>query len=294
MTNLRALLAPLKVLDAVHRHGGVSRAALQIHLTVGAVSQQLNQLEILMGVKLTRKSGRIVHLNDIGVQLAQRAGESFDRIEQAVQDATARGKGTQKLRLTVMPTFAIRWLIPRLAGLYAMSPTIDLEITTGASATVDTELGNMDFVLRHGSGHWDGVASHHIFDDAYVPVCSPRVAEALHRPEDLFGTQLLHSMMIPSAWQAWFDSACVSGSPAQPGLTFGNAALCYQAAIDGLGVAIAQFAYVQEDLSAGRLVRPFDHVAHTGLAYYLVCDEREMGRTPIALFCRWLEAQKQG
>lgn len=294
MTNLRALLGPLKVLDAVHRHGGISRAAPQLHLTVGAVSQQLNQLEILLGVKLARKSGRTVHLNDIGLLLAQRAGESFDRIEQAVNDAIARGKNTPKLRLMVMPTFAIRWLIPRLASLYAMMPTIDLEITTGASAGVDAELGDMDFVLRHGSGRWDGMASHHIFDDAYVPVCSPRVAESLHQPTDLFRTQLLHSMMIPSAWQAWFDSARVSGSPAQPGLTLGNAALCYQAAIDGLGVAIAQCAYVQEDLSAGRLVRPFDYVAHTGLAYYLVCDERETDRAPISLFFRWLELQKQG
>jgi len=294
MTNLRAILGPLKVLDAVHRHGGISRAAQQLHLTVGAVSQQLNQLEVLLGLELARKSGRIVHLNDVGQLLAQRAGESFDRIEQAVQDAVARGKGTQKLRLKVMPTFAIRWLIPRLASLYAMSPAIDLEITPGASVGVDAELGNMDFVLRHGSGRWDGMASHHIFDDAYVPVCSPRVAEALHQPQDLFGMQLLHSMMIPSAWQTWFDSACVSGSPAQPGLTLGNAALCYQAAIDGLGVAIAQFAYVEGDISEGRLVRPFDHIAHTGSAYYLVCDEREMGRAPISLFCRWLEAQKQG
>ena len=291
MTNLRAILGPLRVLDAVHRHGGVSHAAGHLHLTVGAVSQQLKQLETLLGVEIARRDGRIVRLTDVGQVLAQRSGDSFDRIEQAVQDAVARGKGTQKLRLKVMPTFAIRWLIPRLASLYAMSPSIDLEITTGASATSDTELGDMDFVLRHGHGTWEGIASHRVFEDAYVPVCSARVADTLKQPEDLLRVQLLHSMMIPSAWGAWLESAGVTGTPAQPGLTLGNAALCYQAAIDGLGAAIAQLAYVQDDLTLGRLVRPFEHVAHTGQSYYLVCDEREIDRAPISLFRKWLEAQ---
>jgi DNA-binding transcriptional LysR family regulator len=258
---------------------------------VGAISQQLKQLETLLGVEITRKEGRNVRLTDVGQLLAQRTRDPFDSIEQAVEDAIARGRGTQKLRLKVMPTFAIRWLIPRLASLYAMSPNIDLEITTGASATVDTELGSMDFVLRHGKGTWDGVASHRIFEDAYVPVCAPRVAAALRKPEDLLRLQLLHSLMIPSAWDAWFESAGVSGTPAQPGLTLANAALCYQAAIDGLGAAIAQLAYVQDDLSLGRLVRPFEHVAHTGLAYYMVCGECEIDRGPISQFRRWLEAQ---
>ncbi|KJK23234.1 hypothetical protein UB46_17290 [Burkholderiaceae bacterium 16] len=290
-TNLRALLGPLRVLDVVHRFGGVSLAAEHLHLTVGAVSQQLKQLETLLGIEISRKDGRQVRLTEVGQILAQRAGNSFDGIEQAVQDAIARGKGTQKLRLTVMPTFAIRWLIPRLAGLYAISPSLDIEITTGASAHFDTELGNMDFVLRHGKGTWDGVVSHFIFEDAYIPVCAPRVAETLRQPEDLLQVQLLHSMMIPSAWEAWFESAGISGAPAHPGLTLANAALCYQAAIDGLGAAIAQLAYVQDDLSLGRLVCPFEHVAHTGLAYYLVCDEREIDRVPISLFRQWLETQ---
>ena len=293
MANLRALLGPLKVLDAIHRFGGVSNAAGHLHLTVGAISQQLKQLETLLGVDMTRKEGRNVRLSDVGQLLAQRTRDPFDSIEQAVEDAIARGRGTQKLRLKVMPTFAIRWLVPRLASLYEMSPSIDLEITTGASANFDTELGSMDFVLRHGKGTWDGVASHHIFEDAYVPVCSPRVAATLRKPEDLLHVQLLHSLMIPSAWDAWFESAGVSGKPAHPGLTLANAALCYQAAIDGLGAAIAQLAYIQDDIFVGRLVQPFEHVARTGLAYYLVCDERETDRRPIPIFRKWLETQKK-
>lgn len=281
------------MLDAVHRFGGVSPAAGHLHLTVGAISQQLKQLETLLGVEITRKEGRNVRLSEVGQLLAQRTHDPFDSIEQAVEDAIARGRGTQKLRLKVMPTFAIRWLIPRLASLYAMNPSIDLEITTGASASFDTELGSMDFVLRHGKGTWDGVASHRIFEDAYVPVCSPRVAATLRQPEDLLQLQLLHSLMIPTAWDAWFASAGVCGTPAHPGLTLANAALCYQAASDGLGAAIAQLAYVQDDIALGRLVRPFEHVCQTGLAYYLVCDERDVDRRSISLFREWLGTQKQ-
>ena len=289
MTVLRALLGPLKVLAAVDRYGGISRSAAPLHLTIGAVSHQLKQLEEMLGIKLFQKEGRESRLTEAGQLLASRASQSFDQIELAIQEAVALGQRREKLRIKVMPTFAIKWLIPRLASFCSMHQDIDIEITTGASATFDSPLENMDFVLRHGTGDWPQMCAHRIFDDAYIPVCSKTIAQRLCTPADLFDVQLLHSMMIPTAWQHWFDSAGIAGTPTQPGLTLANAALCYQAAIDGLGVAMAQKTYVQEDLALGRLVQPFAHVAETGLAYFLVCDARKASIGIVAAFGSWLD-----
>lgn len=291
MTNLRALLGPLKILDAVHRAGGISLAAGPLHLTTGAVSQRLKLLEQLLGIKLFQKQGREAHLTEAGVFLATNVGRSFDQIENVVQEALSLAHRRQKLRIKVMPTFAIRWLIPRLASLYLMHQDIDIEITTSASATFDTPLDDMDFVLRHGKGSWPQTDAIRIFDDAYVPVCSKGVAERLVRVEDLFDAQLIHSMMIPNAWKAWFESAGVAGTPSQPGLNLANAALCYQAAMDGLGVSMAQRDYVKDDLAAGRLVQPFSHISRTGLAYFLVRDSGKADSRTVAAFRAWLNDQ---
>lgn len=289
MTHLRALLGPLKVLDAVYRAGGISKAAGSLHLTQGAISQQLKQLEQMLDIKLLKKEGREARFTEAGQLLASQASQAFDQLEGVVRDAVALGKRQRKLRMTVMPTFAIKWLIPRLASLYALHRDIDIEITTGASASFETPLTNMDFVLRHGKGHWPQACAHRIFDDAYVPVCSPGLAARLRDPADLLQVQLLHSIMIPTAWQLWLDIAGVQGAPALPGMMLGNAALCYQAAIDGLGVAMAQQVYVRDDLAAGRLVQPFDLVARTGLGYFLVCDEKRAQDGTVAIFRKWLE-----
>src|SRR5690606_27447109 len=115
MHKLRSLLGPLRVFDAVNRGRGVSRAADLLHVTPGAVSQQLKHLESVLGVQLYQKEGRELQLTKAGQQLAQRIADLFNRIEDAVQEISESSK-EQKLRLKVMPTFAIKWLVPRLAN----------------------------------------------------------------------------------------------------------------------------------------------------------------------------------
>lgn len=286
MQNLRAFLSPLRAFDAVYRTKGVSRAAQLLHVTPGAVSQQIKQLEAGLGVQLLQKSGRAIEFTAVGERLAHRVCDAFDRLQDALGDL-ADDQRQKKLRLKVTPSLAIRWLVPRLHGFYAEHPDIALEIATIAIAD-DVRLEGADCAIRHGMGEWADVELDHLFDDEFVPVCAPGQAGQLQAPRDLLQANLLHSMMRPQAWPLWFGSAGVA-DPARPrGITLANAALCYQAAADGLGVAMAQRAYVADDLRTGRLVVAVDHSARTELGYYLVCDPIKAATAPVQLFRDWI------
>lgn len=288
MRNLRALLGPLRVFDAVCRAKGVSRAALLLHVTPGAVSQQIKLLEVGLGAQLFRKSGREIELTMMGERLSHRVTDAFDRLNDALNDVAENHVG-QRLRLKVTPSLAIRWLVPRLHGFHAHHPDIELEIATIAMAD-DVRLEGADCAIRHGMGDWADVDLDHLFDDEFLPVCTPCLASQLQTPQDLLKANLLHSMLRPQAWPLWFGSAGLSDPPLLRGITLANAALCYQAAADGLGVAIAQRAYVDDDLRIGRLVVAVDHIARTDLGYYLVCDPLKATTTPVRLFRDWIRS----
>jgi LysR family glycine cleavage system transcriptional activator/LysR family transcriptional regulator of beta-lactamase len=283
---LRNLLGPLRVFDAVHRAGGISRAAELLHVTPGAVSQQIKHLEALMNVTLVRKSGREIELTDAGSMLAMRLADLFDRIEAVIDDVIDVGN-PRRLRLKVLPTFAIKWLVPRLASFYAAHSDIDIEIAT-VSRSEDLHLDNADFIVRHGVGQWEDVHFDHLFDDAFVPVCLPALAATIRAPADVLHATLLHSMMRPDGWPTWLQSVGLGAARTARNVTLANAALCLQAAADGLGVAITQLAYARDELASGRLVRPVDHVATTESGYYLVCDPVRAETQPLKSFREWM------
>ena len=286
MHRLRNLLGPLRVFDAVHRAGGISRAAELLHVTPGAVSQQIKHLEALMNVTLVSKSGREIELTDAGSMLAMRLADLFDRIEAVIDDVIDVGN-PRRLRLKVLPTFAIKWLVPRLASFYAAHSDIDIEIAT-VSRSEDLHLDNADFVVRHGVGEWADVHFDHLFDDAFVPVCLPALAATIRAPADVLQATLLHSMMRPDGWPTWLQSVGLGAARPARNVTLANAALCLQAAADGLGVAITQLAYARDELASGRLVRPVDHVATTESGYYLVCDPVRAETQPLKSFREWM------
>lgn len=288
MQKLRALLGSLRVFDAVCRAKGVSRAAQLLHVTPGAVSQQIKHLETGLGLQLFQKSGREIELTAVGERLAHRVSDAFDRLNDALNDV-ALDPAAKRLRLKVTPSLAIRWLVPRLHGFYAHHPDMDLEIATIAIAN-DIRLEGADCAIWHGMGEWADVELDHLFDDEFLPVCSPSLAGKVRTPQDLLQANLLHSMLRPQAWPLWFSSAGLAEPSRQRGITLANAALCYQAAADGLGIAMAQRAYVEDDLRIGRLVVAVDHVAKTELGYYLVCDPMKATTSPVRLFRDWIRS----
>jgi LysR family glycine cleavage system transcriptional activator len=291
MPELRHLLGPLRVLDTISRAGGVVRAADQLHVTPGAVSQQLKQLETALGVPLFVKSGRHLIPNEAGKELADGLADLFDRMEMLVADTIDRGRNP-RLRVKVSPDFAVKWLVPKLAGFYAAHPHIDLDITT-SSRMEDVHLGSADFALRYGKGGWEDVHSELLFKDSLVPMCSPALAASIREPRDLLNVKLLHSMRRPGAWSIWFASAGLEFDASARRMELANLTLCMQAASDGLGVAIGPAAYLSADRSSDRIVMPLAHVADTGDATYLICDPRKAETPTFREFRCWMQSASE-
>lgn len=286
MHGLRNLLGPLRVLDAINRCGGVTRAAGRLHVTPGAVSHQMRALEAALQTRLFRRIGRDVELTDAGRQLALRLADLFDRIEAAVAEATAQGRA-RRIRVKVIPSFAIKWLMPRLAGFYALHGDIDLEVATVSRAD-DVGLDDADFVVRRGDGNWPGVRADLLFEDALAVACAPAMAAQIRSPRDVLQAKLLHSMIAPASWDAWLRSAGLDEDPSARYIPLANAALCLQAAAQGLGLAVTQLAYMAEDIKSGALVQPVAHVARSGNGYYLVYDPATADMPPFAAFAQWM------
>lgn len=288
MAHPRSRLGALRMFEAVARHASVTRAADELHVTPGAVSQQVRQLEKDLQVELfVRQHGKLA-LTDGGRHLADRLTNSFESIERAVAEV-AGDPGSKKLRLKVTPTFAIRWLVPRLTLFYERHPEFEIEVGTYPRQE-DAFVEEVDFVVRHGRGGWDDCESDPIFGDALTPVCSPAIARQLGTPRDLMTQTLLHSMMRSDAWELWLGAEGLATLRPRRTTKLANAAVTYQAAIDGLGVALAQLQYVRDDLNSGKLVMPFKRVLRTDSGYFLSFARRKASQSNIKLFRQWLRS----
>jgi DNA-binding transcriptional LysR family regulator len=286
-------LSALRTFEVTARTSSVTKAAAELNVTPGAVSQQLRQLQEALRVELfARQRGRLA-LTDPGRYLAARLANCFEQIDRAVREV-AGDPDSRKLQLKVTPTFAIRWLVPRLTHFYTENPDFEIEVGTYPRQE-DVLVDEVDFVVRHGRGDWDDASSDPIFEDALTPVCSPAVAEKLRSPRDLASHNLLHSLMRTDAWELWLAAEGLGDLRARRATKLANAAVTYRAAIDGLGVALAQIPYVREDLDAGRLVTPFQRVLRTGSGYHLAFAHRKSSYPSISIFRKWIqEVPKDG
>jgi LysR family glycine cleavage system transcriptional activator len=211
--------------------------------------------------------------------------ELFDRVEEAVHEATSLGRA-RRVRLKVIPSFAIKWLMPRLAGFYAAHGDVDLEVATVTRAD-DVSLGDADFVVRRGHGRWPGMQAQHLFDDALALTCAPSIAASIRQPGDVLQHKLLHSMIAPVSWDAWLAQAGLPAAGARL-VPLANAALCLQAAAQGAGIALTQQAYMREEIGRGVLVHPLDLTLRSGDAYYLVSTPATLDIGPCAQFAAWV------
>jgi LysR family glycine cleavage system transcriptional activator/LysR family transcriptional regulator of beta-lactamase len=264
------------------------RAAERLHITPGAVSHQIRNLEAQLCTELVRKSGREIELTGTGRQLALGIADLFDRLEAEVAKATDAGK-RRPIRVKVIPSFAIKWLMPRLAGFYALHGAVDVEIATVAR-TDDVGLENADFVVRRGDGNWPDVRADLLFSDALVLACAPAMASRLRTPADVLKEKLLASMIAPTFWEVWLQSAGLAAGPSTRFVPLANAALCLQAAAQGLGVAVTQEAYLAHDFASGTLVNPIPHAARGKDGYYLVWDPANDATYPFREFADWILA----
>jgi LysR family glycine cleavage system transcriptional activator len=191
--------------------------------------------------------------------------------------------------MSVLPSLAARWLVPRLARFHARHPEIDLRLSATQNV-VDFAREDFDGAIRHGRGDWPGLRCDLLLHDEFFPVCSPSLRDGavpLRRPDDLRRHVLLHDSARED-WRLWLAAAGVQGIDLSHGPSFNDGSLLVQAVVAGQGVAVGRRALVAGELAAGRLVQPFDVVLPVDRAYYFVCPEANGDRPKIVAFRNWL------
>jgi len=291
-------LNALRAFEAAARHLNFSRAADELSVTPGAVSQQIQNLEDYVGVALFKRTPKGLLLTDPAQIALPALREAFDRLAEAASMLTAAVDG-RRLTVSVAPSFAAKWLVPRLGQFEILHPQVDVWISAGMEL-VDFNSGEIDIAIRYGAGRYPGLEVVRLMQETVVPVVSPALLESqpLNDPADLANHILLHDGS-PDAdescpdWTMWLAARGVRGVDGTRGPRFNQSSLVIEAAVGGRGVALAKRALAQADLDAGRLVSPFQITTAVDFAYYLV-HPKPKGRLPqVKAFMTWLIAEAE-
>ena len=264
-----------------------------------AISHHVKVLEGQLGIALFERRNRAVHLTDHGRMLAPVVTEALDSISTTL-DSMKAADASNTLTVTLTPVFAAKWLVPRLGRFHASHPAIGIRLEPSLRF-VDFSREPCDVGVRCGLGTWPGLVSEPLFPIDLVPVCSPSLINdrdhPLRTPEDLRHHTLIHADVgeerIGEEWTLWLKAAGVSGIDLSRGVSMNDPILAFQAAVDGVGVAIGYTALVAADIAAGRLVAPFDVRARHPFSYFVVHLASRRIKPNIGAFREWLVAETQ-
>ncbi|MFP2770509.1 transcriptional regulator GcvA [Oceanisphaera sp. KMM 10153] len=283
-------LNALKAFEAAARNLSFTRAAEELFVTQAAISHQIKGLEDYLGIKLFRRRNRSLLLSEEGQSYFLDIKDIFSGISDATERLLARSaKGA--LTVSLQPSFAIQWLVPRLVRFSEVHPDIDVRIKA-----VDLDEGSLtddvDVAIYYGRDNWPGLRADKLHAEYLIPVCSPMLlmgTKPLKTPEDLTRHTLLHDTSRRD-WKAWFKQLDIQAANVNQGPIFSHSSMVIQAAIHGQGVALGHSVLTQPEIDAGRLVCPFEQVLMSKNAYYLVCHESQAALGKIAAFREWMLA----
>lgn len=279
----------LRAFEAAARHMSFTDAAEELSVTQAAISHQVRGLEQRLGLKLFVRRNRSLLLSEAGQAYLPSVRSAFDQLNEATEKLLQKDRGGH-LTVTTTTSFAVKWLVPRLGGFQRANPEIDVRVSTG-TALVEFSREDVDIGIRYGRGQWPNLVAERLVSEDVMPVCAPSLMKGpngLKKPADLKRFTLLHSVSFPDDWQVWLTAAGVKGIDASRGISFDFALAAYQAAMDGLGVALGRNPLVEPDLKAGRLVVPFDFKRSSDFAYYLVYPPEAIRRRKIKAFRDWV------
>lgn len=260
-------LKSLRVFETAARHLSFTKAADELCVTQGAVSQQVRVLEDALTVKLFRRQSRALRLTSAGERYVLAVREALRLIGDATEELR-RETQPRRLTLSCLPSFAHKWLMPRLGDFIETHPDISLRIHTGFDV-VDLARDGIDCAIRHGPGGYSDLSAEILLTEELTPMCSPAIAQRLTRPEDLAGETLLRD--FGTEWADWLERAGLAGGRFKMGAEFLDSSMAMQAAIDGRGVILGHTALAHDDLEVGNLVAPFGTRVPYDCAHWFVC-----------------------
>jgi LysR family transcriptional regulator, glycine cleavage system transcriptional activator len=286
MVDMRKLpfLNGIRAFESAARHGSFAAAAAELNVSPAAISRMVHLLEERLGVALFERKANKLAVTGAGRTYQLGLTPIFDALASLTSQVTMQG-GARALTIGVGPTFAIRWLIPRLADFRKAEPDIEVRVTTGGVAAPFADDWTCGITL--GDGVWPGLVAERLFGADLLPVCAPRLAERLKEPGDLKGAPLIRVAHAREDWPLWLKAAGASRVAAK-GLQFEYYGQALQAAADGVGVAMGIRPYIDDDLAAKRLVAPFALSVPKGKQWYLVYRELRRDQRDFAAFRRWL------
>lgn len=285
-------LSAMRVFEVVGQTRSFTRAAERLNLTQSAVSKQIRNLEDEIGEPLVVRHHHRLELTPAGVALLETIQQAFHAIEMSVRGITEK-QNRNRLRINAPPTFAKRWLLPRLAGLKKRLPDIDISISTDLADSL-AERGLLDCAIRFGDGEWPTLDASLLMSEKHVVVAAPALLEGkeLATPGDLAQFTFLHVLAAPDqrylTWRHWLDAAGLPDLDTSRGLEFDTLDLAIEAARCGLGVTIADRSMVEGDLAAGTLRRLFDVQVEGHESYWFVTRPQAALTPNVQAFRAWL------
>ena len=296
---MRRKIPPLQTLvcfDAAARHESYTRAAQELALTQSAVSRQVGALEAFLGVALFRRTRHGVALTPSGTTYARQTALRLESMERDTLDAMADQGSGGSLALAAVPTFATRWLLPRLPGFAQLQPDAVVHIETRTRPFLFAD-GEFDAALYAGTpaqvANWAGTRALLLMPEDVVPVCSPRLLPRGKpvAPAAIAQMPLLQQSTRPDGWRQWFDAQQVDAPRARTGPRYELFSMLASAAAHGLGVALMPTMLVDDEIARGELTVACARPLSGQRNYYLVTPDRGEPRPLLAAFAAWLGAQ---
>ncbi len=290
-------LNSLRAFEAVARHLSVTKAADELAVTPAAVSHQIKTIEDHLEIELFQRTKGILLLTDAGQAILPGIRDGFESLQAAIEQIDNLGDAGV-LTISVAPSFAAKWLLPRLERFQSKYPEIDVRV--GASmALTDFHSDGVDLAIRYGAGRYPDLHCERLLEETVFPVCSPKLLKGKQRLDAVSALKdqtLLHDdspdddPSCPS-WTMWLKAAGASDIDGTRGPRFNQSSLVVEAAALGRGVALAKASLAAADLAEGRLIKPFGTAVPVDFAYWLVCPEPKLALRKVALFADWLKSE---
>jgi LysR family glycine cleavage system transcriptional activator len=286
----------LYVFAVAARRRSFTAAAVELHRTQSAVSHRIKALEAELGVLLFTRLTRRLELTPAGQALAHGVDRAIADISRTIAELDKPGE-TRPIRVTTLPSVASRWLMPRMSRFFDLHPDIKIDVIAD-SRLLDLRVEGIDLAIRFGLGRYPGHSATLLMRDRVLPVCSPKLAaeRRITTIDALLELPLLHDSATEgdgslSDWRSWFDQLGRKDAPCHAGQRFSSAALLIEAAVLGLGVALARYSLVADDLSKGTLICPLPLATSTAFSYYLVALPEAAALPRVVRFGHWLRAE---